>query len=82
MKRSGIFVSTVFGGLCFVAFGLWGAFQCAVSWIGHASWICGGFFILFAPMGFVAGLADFWLVRMFMRLLFRKPGNSGNQPFD
>ena len=56
MKRSGIFVSTVFGGLCFVAFGLWGAFQCAVSWIGHASWICGGFFILFAPMGFVAGV--------------------------
>ena len=73
MKRSGIFVSTVFGGLCFVAFGLWGAFQCAVSWIGHASWICGGF---------VAGLAGFWLVRMFMRLLFRKPANSGNQPFD
>jgi len=33
-------------------------------------------------MGFVAGLAGFWLVRMFMRLLFRKPANSGNQPFD
>ncbi len=78
MKRSGMFVSTVFGGLGFVVFGLGGALSCSVYWTGHGSLVCGGVFILLAPVGSVVGLAVVWLARALMRELIRRPANSGN----
>ena len=64
-----MFTSIVLGGLVFVVFGLGGAFYCFVYWIGHGSLICGGLFMLMAPVGFVVGLAVFWLARALTRVL-------------
>ena len=71
MKPSWMLVSAVFCGLGFVVFGLGGAFSCSVYWIGHGSLICGGVFVLLAPVGFAAGLAVVWLARALIRGLIR-----------
>jgi hypothetical protein len=68
-------ISTMFGGIGLVMFGLWGAFECSTSWVGHGSLLCGGVFVLLAPVGYVAGLALFWLLRTLTRAV---TGGSAN----
>ncbi len=72
---SGMIVPTLFGIAGFVLIGLGTAWQCSVSWIGHGGWICGGVFIVMAPVGYFAGLAVFWLLRGLFRVLVGRTAN-------
>jgi hypothetical protein len=81
MTKYGMLISTMFGGIGFVVLGLWGALQCSVSWVGHASLLCGGVFILLGPVGYVAGLAVYWLLRTLMRVLTGGPANTDGPRF-
>lgn len=63
MTKHGMLFSTMLGGIGLVTFGLGGALGCSTYWIGHGSLICGGVFVLLAPVGYLAGVAIFWLLR-------------------
>ncbi|NQW22442.1 MAG: hypothetical protein HQ475_03255 [SAR202 cluster bacterium] len=67
--RSGMLVPTLFGIIGFVAFGAWGAIQCSIDWIGHASVLCGGVFILLATVGYFAGILIYKILKVMARVI-------------
>jgi hypothetical protein len=71
MTKHGMLFSTMLGGIGLVTFGLEGALGCSTYWIGHGSLICGGVFVLLAPVGYLAGVAIFWLLRTLTRAFAR-----------
>ena len=76
---SGRMKPTLFGIAGFLILGLWVAFQCSFNWVGNGSLVCGGLFILMAPVGYFAGL----LVRRSVKVLVRivVPGKSDDPRF-
>ena len=67
--RSGMLVPTLFGIIGFVGFGAWGTIQCSINWIGHASALCGGVFILLATIGYFAGILTYRLLKIMVRVI-------------
>ena len=83
---------TLFGIAGFIGFGVWGALQCSLFWIGHP-FNCGWVFIIMAPVGYLAGIvvsvvvvqlieALVHVVELLAEKLLRRSAKTQNRPVE